>query len=292
MAATKSSTHRRVLVLWLALAGHAIVASGLCVRRDVASCNERSRLAGHAIAASGPRVRPDVAACNDRSRPSLRASARQHVPLASGALCCPSVTGLASDRRRARVVAQVAGTGPVPLLSVLNSSSKWLVITWQLAALALRRDLVSPFVVIGMVAASFFCSTLKSAIGHARPSGARADPGMPSSHALVSAFASTAWALELGSGAALGLGAVAASVGALRVVCGDHTWEQVAVGLGAGVACALVWMSAGVSTGLFALDSASRVYSIARAGLNGVCAVGILIFAVRKADKFRIREAR
>jgi hypothetical protein len=196
-----------------------------------------------------------------------------------------------SGRRRARVVAG-AGSAPLPLLSALNKSTKWLVAGWQLAALALRRDLVSPFVVIGMVVASFFCSALKSVIGHARPSGDASDPGMPSSHALVSAFASTAWALELGSGAALGLGAVALSVGALRVVCGDHTWDQVAVGLGAGFVCALVWMGTGMRTGLLALDSASRVYSAARAGLYGACAFGILVFAVRKADKFRIRAAR
>ena len=189
-------------------------------------------------------------------------------------------------RRCSLVVAR--GDSRRSLASRVDGSTKYLVAGAQLWALAARRDALAPFIVLGMVCASFLCSALKRVIGAARPglSGAAArasDPGMPSAHALVSAFAATAWSCALGSQrAAIGLSALAAAIGVLRVVCGWRTAEQVVVGLALGVGCALGWTEAGKAAGVFALAPASPAANILRAS----CALAVLLFVARKAAKF------
>lgn len=106
----------------------------------------------------------------------------------------------------------------------LNSSTKWLVTIAQTGAVWSRRDFVSPFLVLGAILSAFATGTLKELINESRPSGAPfADPGMPSSHALVSTFAAVGWALHLRSTVASALLLSAAvSVSVLRV-SGGHS---------------------------------------------------------------------
>ena len=110
----------------------------------------------------------------------------------------------------------------------LNSSTKWLVTIAQTGAVWSRRDFVSPFLVLGAILSAFATGTLKELINESRPAGAPfADPGMPSSHALVSTFAAVGWALHLRSNLASALllsGAVSVSV--LRV-SGSHTLDRI-----------------------------------------------------------------
>ena len=110
----------------------------------------------------------------------------------------------------------------------LNSSTKWLVTIAQTGAVWSRRDFVSPFLVLGAILSAFATGTLKELINESRPAGAPfADPGMPSSHALVSTFAAVGWALHLRSTLASALllsGAVSVSV--LRV-SGSHTLDRI-----------------------------------------------------------------
>ena len=106
----------------------------------------------------------------------------------------------------------------------LNSSTKWLVTIAQTGAVWSRRDFVSPFLVLGAILSAFATGTLKELINESRPAGAPfADPGMPSSHALVSTFAAVGWALHLRSTVASALLLSAAvSVSVLRV-SGGHS---------------------------------------------------------------------
>lgn len=138
----------------------------------------------------------------------------------------------------------VRAAAPPRPVSRLNDSTKWLVVAAQTAAVWTRRDFVSPFIVIGSIAVAFSTAALKKAINQARPAGSPfADPGMPSSHALVSMFAATAWAVHLRSPPATAwLVSAAALVAALRVVCGYHTWAQVGVGATLGACSARSWM--------------------------------------------------
>ena len=129
----------------------------------------------------------------------------------------------------------------------LNAATKWLVVAAQTTAVVTRRDLVSPYIVIGSIVASFGTATLKRLIGQQRPAGSPfTDPGMPSSHALVGTFAAVGWAVHLRAPlATFWLLLSAAVIALLRVAAGYHTWAQVIVGstLGATTACA--WMAAG-----------------------------------------------
>ena len=101
----------------------------------------------------------------------------------------------------------------------LNSSTKWLVTIAQTGAVWSRRDFVSPFLVLGAIISAFTTGTLKELINESRPDGAPfTDPGMPSSHALVSSFAAVGWALHLRSTVASALLLAAALlVSVLRV---------------------------------------------------------------------------
>ena len=97
------------------------------------------------------------------------------------------------------------------------------------------------------MAASFGTGKLKRLINEKRPEGAPfADPGMPSSHALVGSFACAAWAIQLASPlASASLGGAALVISYLRVACGYHTTAQVLVGMGIGTTSAALWMALG-----------------------------------------------
>ena len=128
-----------------------------------------------------------------------------------------------------------------------NAATKWLVVFAQTSAVFTRRDLVSPWIVIGSINAAFATAALKRLINQERPDGAPfTDPGMPSSHALVATFAAASWAVRLRSTAATTcLSCAAILIGVLRVVTGYHTWAQVGVGGLLGAAMAMAWMALG-----------------------------------------------
>mmetsp|Transcript_177565 Transcript_177565/g.569462 ORF Transcript_177565/g.569462 Transcript_177565/m.569462 type:complete len:193 (-) Transcript_177565:80-658(-) len=157
---------------------------------------------------------------------------------------------------------QEVDVGVPPLLRAVDKSSKWAVTVAQTAAVIVRHDTVAPFIIVGAIVAACFASAAKKAINQRRPDGSPfTDPGMPSSHALVSMFLAVAWALFLDStswGAAVIGGAVCVSV--LRVVCGHHTWPQIGVGASLGASMAFCWMRFGA---LFAYAQGDAVGSVA-----------------------------
>ena len=132
-------------------------------------------------------------------------------------------SGLSRSRPPLRSAALVTVRGSeaaVPAaVQKLNSSTKWLVTIAQTGAVWSRRDFVSPFLVLGAIISAFTTGTLKELINESRPDGAPfTDPGMPSSHALVSSFAAVGWALHLRSTVASALLLAAALlVSVLRV---------------------------------------------------------------------------
>mmetsp|Transcript_64937 Transcript_64937/g.152776 ORF Transcript_64937/g.152776 Transcript_64937/m.152776 type:complete len:213 (+) Transcript_64937:47-685(+) len=142
---------------------------------------------------------------------------------------------------------QLAAGSVPPSIRRLDASSKWLVTIGQTAAVLVRRDFLSPYIVLGGIAASFFTARVKRIVNQQRPAGSPlTSPGMPSSHALVSTFMSVAWALQIQSGAITALllcSTILVSV--LRVTCGHHTWAQVGVGAAVGTLLSFVWMLLG-----------------------------------------------
>ncbi|OLP89673.1 Lipid phosphate phosphatase epsilon 2, chloroplastic [Symbiodinium microadriaticum] len=108
-------------------------------------------------------------------------------------------TGSGVPVARARV--QLAA-GRVPAsIRKLDASSKWLVTAGQTAAVVIRHDILSPYIVLGGIAASLFTAKIKRIVNQRRPPGSPlTDPGMPSSHALVATFMSVAWATQVQSG--------------------------------------------------------------------------------------------
>lgn len=141
-----------------------------------------------------------------------------------------------------------SGKDQIPsFLYKLNSASKWWVVFAQTAAVVMTRDLIAPFIVVGSICSAFGTALLKKLINQQRPDGAPfTDPGMPSSHALVSSFAAVAWACYMQSlWARVLLVSAAAYVSVLRVVCGYHDAAQVLVGVGIGGVSACGWMALG-----------------------------------------------
>lgn len=129
----------------------------------------------------------------------------------------------------------------------LDSSTKWLVTLAQTTAILVRRDVVGPYLTVGAILASLLTSIIKKVINQRRPAGAPfTDPGMPSSHALVSSFVASAWAIQLKSQCfTVVLLAAAAVISVLRVLCGHHSWAQILVGLMMGPIMAAAWMGLG-----------------------------------------------
>lgn len=152
-----------------------------------------------------------------------------------------------NDSPVSRVDAAAKGISLPQAIYNLNSATKWLVVLAQTAAVVLRRDFIAPFIVIGSISAAFGTAVLKKLINQQRPDGAPfTDPGMPSSHALVSSFAAVAWACHLQSCVPTVLLMMSAAlVSILRVVCGYHDWAQVLVGATLGGVSACAWMAFG-----------------------------------------------
>lgn len=134
-------------------------------------------------------------------------------------------------------------------VSILNSSTKWLVTLGNVVALWSRpRNVFGPFIVTGVILATYLTALLKRLIDQGRPDGAPfSDPGMPSSHALSSFFLANCWRQTYQHGPVVGpwLWSAAATVALLRVVCGFHTLAQISVGAVLGVSLGHGWMMVG-----------------------------------------------
>lgn len=142
------------------------------------------------------------------------------------------------------------------VMFTLNAATKWLVTLantvgiWTTSFYP-RLDYKAPFIIVGAIAASSYLTpALKTLINQSRPSGAPfTDPGMPSSHSLVSFFLAAAWTslvFTIGT-APLLIWAGAASVALLRVICGYHSWDQIGVGAILGASMGFGWARLGAS---------------------------------------------
>mmetsp|Transcript_18983 Transcript_18983/g.40026 ORF Transcript_18983/g.40026 Transcript_18983/m.40026 type:complete len:260 (+) Transcript_18983:118-897(+) len=139
------------------------------------------------------------------------------------------------------------------LLRTLNSSTKWIVALGNAIGVWSRpRSYSGPFIVVGAILSVYLTEVLKKIINQSRPEGAPgmlSDPGMPSSHSLVSFFAAVGWVASLAAHDGI-LGKVAilvaaATVAVLRVVCQYHTWAQISVGAVLGSALGQAWWYVG-----------------------------------------------
>jgi membrane-associated phospholipid phosphatase len=132
----------------------------------------------------------------------------------------------------------------------LNSSTKWIVTFATIVAVwSHPQNFFGPFIMVGSIAAVYLTVVLKNVIQQDRPEGAPfADPGMPSSHSLVSFFLAVAWKSHLVASASYDgmiLVAAAMAVATLRVICGYHTIPQIAVGAVLGSGMGYGWFSLG-----------------------------------------------
>lgn len=141
-----------------------------------------------------------------------------------------------------------------PFVYKMNASTKWLVTIANSVALWARpANFEGPFIVLGSILAVYLTAVLKKMINQGRPDGAPfTDPGMPSSHSLVSFFSAACWvsvlpvsskSLEL----SLLLWASASTVALLRVVCGYHSYGQIGVGATLGSFLGWAWITGGTA---------------------------------------------
>jgi len=130
------------------------------------------------------------------------------------------------------------------ILFVLNAATKWLVsIAVTTGVLWNPKSFRGPYIVVGSIGATVLASKLKRLINQGRPDGAPfTDPGMPSSHALVSFFVATSWGQHIGGYWTM---TSALGVSVLRVVCGYHTLPQIVVGGLLGTLLGSAWMATG-----------------------------------------------
>lgn len=169
-----------------------------------------------------------------------------------------------------------------PPLRLANASTKWLVVGANTAAVLSLRGFLPPFLTLGSIGATYGTEGLKLAINQRRPDGAPfTDPGMPSSHALVSVFLAVGWAqLARSRSVSAALLAAAAVISVLRVLCGYHTYAQIAVGAVLGAATAVAWMALGVAL-LAAADPRLALVLVWSAYLGGSA-----LFIVTKMAKW------
>ena len=153
----------------------------------------------------------------------------------------------ASSDDHASIVADIVrpASSRIPsILFVLNAATKWLVsIAVTAGVLWNPKSFRGPYIVVGSIAATVLASKLKHLINQGRPDGAPfTDPGMPSSHALVSFFVATAWGQDF-----FGYWTMSSALGVsvLRVVCGYHTLPQIVVGGLLGSLLGVAWMATG-----------------------------------------------
>ena len=157
---------------------------------------------------------------------TLIAGARSFSPTPLGQPAATLISAPYEQLHRLRHREVVAARRPVKAGSThrvvyrANAATKWAVALAQTVAVASRRDIVAPYIVVGSIAAAFSTAKLKRIIDQQRPEGAPfTDPGMPSSHALVATFAAASWAVQLQTRmSTLGLMLGAAIVSVLRVV--------------------------------------------------------------------------
>lgn len=143
------------------------------------------------------------------------------------------------------------------VLFYLNSSTKWLITVGNTVLVWIRPyDFRGPYILVGSLVAVYFTDFLKKVFNQERPEGSYlADPGMPSSHALVSFFLAVTWSKVFHGTAAGGGGAVfldgnfllslATIISLLRVICGYHSILQIAVGGIIGSILGNVWLWSG-----------------------------------------------
>eukprot|EP00746_Dinoflagellata_sp_MGD_P068350 gnl/MRDRNA2_/MRDRNA2_281468_c0_seq1.p1 gnl/MRDRNA2_/MRDRNA2_281468_c0~~gnl/MRDRNA2_/MRDRNA2_281468_c0_seq1.p1 ORF type:complete len:185 (+),score=30.58 gnl/MRDRNA2_/MRDRNA2_281468_c0_seq1:103-657(+) len=123
----------------------------------------------------------------------------------------------------------------------VNKTTKWVVAGAVVVAVA-WGDLIAPYSVIGGIVISFVTKAIKRAVGGERPKDApKEDGGMPSSHALLSAFFAAAFQDEVSAWIGFSFLGAACIIAWLRVAAGYHTVPQVIVGLMAGFASGRIW---------------------------------------------------
>mmetsp|Transcript_51495 Transcript_51495/g.154592 ORF Transcript_51495/g.154592 Transcript_51495/m.154592 type:complete len:276 (-) Transcript_51495:346-1173(-) len=179
--------------------------------------------------------------CLDRHRSVIR----QH------RIQSPSLRSMeenAAGRAASKLTRGGGGGARIPaFVYAANSASKWVVtLAHTLAVWSRPWTYTAPYIVVGSIGAVYLTEALKRIINQGRPEGAPfADPGMPSSHSLVSFFAAAAWTSALDFTGAEAARAVivgaAAVVALLRVVCGYHTVAQIVVGAGLGSTLGRGW---------------------------------------------------
>ena len=139
---------------------------------------------------------------------------------------------------------------------VVNEATKFVVSFAAFCVLLHFRNAAAAVALFGSILTSLAGKLLKRLLAHARPAGARkADPGMPSSHAVslgyLATYAASALYASGGAGhpwwpAAVGLQALGLALTALRVVLGYHNVPQVVVGYAFGGCSAVTihWLTA------------------------------------------------
>lgn len=197
-----------------------------------------------------------------------------------------------------------------PLLDAINESTKWMVSAAVFSTLAMRRDLLCAWWVLGSILAAVLCRALKYALNEARPPTARkADPGMPSSHAnslgfltmFVSVWATQAAQASIGTSTgslilnsspivfflSLGIPALGLFLTWLRVALGYHTVEQVAAGWLLGSSIAVGWWHFGVKKAMPVLVQRPELQLV----LYSTTTVAITFFIVSNVGRW-IKEVR
>jgi hypothetical protein len=141
-----------------------------------------------------------------------------------------------------------------PFVYKMNASTKWLVtFANSLALWARPSNFEGPFIVLGSILAVYFTVVLKKWINQGRPDGAPfTDPGMPSSHSLVTFFSVASWVAVLPASMkslelSLLLWASASTVALLRVICGYHSYAQIGVGATLGSFLGWAWITGGTA---------------------------------------------
>ena len=136
------------------------------------------------------------------------------------------------------------------LVYKLNASTKWLIpLACTIGVWARVHRYEGPFVIIGSILSAYFTIVLKRIVNQRRPDGAPfADPGMPSSHSLLSFFLAVAWSTLAFPSSPVVSGSLlvcAGFVALLRVICGYHSWAQIAVGSILGCSMGFSWAKLG-----------------------------------------------
>lgn len=169
-------------------------------------------------------------------------------------ICLPG-NNKASSRKRLsvqhgpRMSSSRSSENPPPRVKVAADLTKWTVCAIVGAFLLTYRDALSVLYVIGAGINSATGKLLKRVIKQPRPTSAKSDHGMPSSHATSLSFLSVLSVVHVvvgrgvpwmwGAAGMFMVGAIMAS--GWRVKAGYHTWEQVVAGWLLGSVNAVVW---------------------------------------------------